>query len=199
MRDQDVQREPAWSEDGKRIAFAADRGEGFDIYAVSSRGGSPERITSLPGDSRAPSWTPDGRIVFAHRDPGASQWDLYVVDADAGDDARVPVRLTQTPDNEILGHYDARPGATTATDANYWHHSIEAWKVRDRISRVADPAHWAISYEQHLQRDHAGDLFRRIRPNAASRTRMTRRMRRRAPNASAVARARSSSPMRTAT
>ena len=57
----------------------------------------------------------------------------------------------------------------TATDADYWHHSIEAWKVRDRITRIADPAHWAIDYEQHLQRDHAGDLFRRIRPNAASR------------------------------
>ena len=76
MRADTVQREPAWSPDGKRIAFAADRGDGFDIYAVSSRGGSPERITSLPGDARTPSWTPDGRIVFAHRDPGTSQWDL---------------------------------------------------------------------------------------------------------------------------
>jgi gamma-glutamyltranspeptidase len=70
---------------------------------------------------------------------------------------------------QILGHYDARPGATTVTDADYWHHSIEAWKVRDRITRIADPAHWAIEYEQHLQRDHAGDLFRRIKPTAASR------------------------------
>ncbi len=55
------------------------------------------------------------------------------------------------------------------TDADYWHHSIEAWKVRDRITRIADPAHWAIDYERHLQRDHAADLFRRIRPDAAVR------------------------------
>jgi gamma-glutamyltranspeptidase/glutathione hydrolase len=41
--------------------------------------------------------------------------------------------------------------------------------VRDRITRIADPAHWAIDYERHLQRDHAGDLFRRIRPEAAVR------------------------------
>ncbi len=70
---------------------------------------------------------------------------------------------------QILGHYDAKPGATAATDADYWHHSIEAWKVRDRITRIADPAHWAIDYDRHLQRDHAADLFRRIRPDAAVR------------------------------
>ena len=70
---------------------------------------------------------------------------------------------------QVLGHYDAKAGATVATDADYWHHSIEAWKVRDRITRIADPAHWAIDYERHLEREHTGDLFRRIRPDAAVR------------------------------
>ena len=27
-----IEREPAWSADGSRLAFAADRGEGFDIF-----------------------------------------------------------------------------------------------------------------------------------------------------------------------
>ena len=62
-----VEREPAWSPDGKRIAFAADRGDGFDLYVVSARGGTPERVAVLDGDERWPSWTPDGRIVFANR------------------------------------------------------------------------------------------------------------------------------------
>src|SRR5690349_19436708 len=30
-----VERDPAWSTDGKRIAFAADRGDGFDLYIVA--------------------------------------------------------------------------------------------------------------------------------------------------------------------
>ena len=91
---------PAWSADGRRIAYAEDRGNGFDLYVVSARGGTPEQITSLAGDERAPSWAPDGRLVFASRDDGASQWDLQVIDVDAGP-GRIPMRLTQSPDSEI--------------------------------------------------------------------------------------------------
>ena len=36
-----IEREPAWSPDGKRIAFAADRGDGFDLYVVTAHGGAP--------------------------------------------------------------------------------------------------------------------------------------------------------------
>ena len=96
-----MQREPAWSPDGQRIAFAGNRGDGFDIYAVAARGGSPERMTALAGDARTPSWTPDGRIVFAYREPGAGQWDLYVVDPEVDADVRLPLRLTQSPDSEV--------------------------------------------------------------------------------------------------
>src|SRR4051812_10979310 len=56
-------REPAWSPDGKRIAFAADTGNGFDLYVVSARGGAARQVTTMPGDERSPSWTPDGRLV----------------------------------------------------------------------------------------------------------------------------------------
>jgi len=50
-----VEREPAWSPDGKRIAFAADRGDGFDLYVVGAHGGTPERVAVLEGDERWPS------------------------------------------------------------------------------------------------------------------------------------------------
>jgi gamma-glutamyltranspeptidase len=95
-----AEREPAWSPDGSRIAFAADYGGGFDIYVVSAAGGRPERVTSLPGDERSPSWTRDDRIVFASASGG--QWDLLI--ADVGE--RVagvppePVALTRTPHDE---------------------------------------------------------------------------------------------------
>jgi gamma-glutamyltranspeptidase len=101
MRGTGAQREPAWSTDGRRIAFAADRGDSFDIYVVSARGGSPERITRMPGDARTPSWTPDGRIVFTYREPGTTQWDLYAIDPESDADERMPLRLTQSLDSEI--------------------------------------------------------------------------------------------------
>ena len=96
-----VEREPAWSPDGKRIAFAADRGDGFDLYIVNSHGGVPERVAVLDGDERWPSWTPDGRIVFAYRASETTQWDLFLVDPDASIDKRSPLRLTQSPDDEV--------------------------------------------------------------------------------------------------
>jgi gamma-glutamyltranspeptidase len=95
------EREPAWSADGKRLVFAADRGQGFDLYLADPRGGSPELVIALEGDERTPSWTPDGRIVFARRAASEIQWDLFVVDPSRPLAERAPVRLTQSPDDEL--------------------------------------------------------------------------------------------------
>jgi gamma-glutamyltranspeptidase len=94
-----IERDPVWSPDGRRIAFAADRGDGFDLYVVPVSGGSPERVTYLPGDERWPSWTGDGRIVFAHR--AVDQWDLArVLPAIGTGVVSRPEPLTDTPFDE---------------------------------------------------------------------------------------------------
>ncbi len=104
-----VEREPAWSPDGARIAFAANRGAGFDIFIASVRDGAVTAVTGLAGDERWPSWTPDGRIVFASRAPrgdrpgadAGAQWDLFVTRPVAGSTAwQSPVALTETADSE---------------------------------------------------------------------------------------------------
>jgi len=67
-----VDSQPAWSPDGKRIAFVADRSANpdlawrSDIYVVDAVGGKPVRVTA--GDERAfghPAWSPDGKLVAA--------------------------------------------------------------------------------------------------------------------------------------
>jgi gamma-glutamyltranspeptidase len=108
-----IEREPAWSADGAKLAYAADRGEGFDIFVVSLKNGAasgpPVAVTTTAGDERWPSWTADGRLVFAHRDvkPAGSsadpslQWDLFVSSPAAGSEGwQAPVALTETEDSE---------------------------------------------------------------------------------------------------
>ncbi len=108
-----IEREPAWSPDGNRLAYAADRGDGFDIFVVALKNGvatgTPVAATTSPGDERWPSWTSDGRLVFAHRaarpsgrsaDPGR-QWDLYISRAVQGSDSwQAPQALTESADSE---------------------------------------------------------------------------------------------------
>jgi gamma-glutamyltranspeptidase/glutathione hydrolase len=98
-----IEREPVWSPDGNRIAFAADRGNGFDIFVVSlgrPAASTPVAVTTTPGDERWPSWTADGRLVFAHRDPGAP-WDLFIASPTSGSESwQAAIALTETKDSE---------------------------------------------------------------------------------------------------
>ena len=67
---------PAWTPDGKRIAFTSARGEQWDvelkqdIYLVSPEGGEPERLTPNDASYYAPSYSPDGKYLAVKWDPG---------------------------------------------------------------------------------------------------------------------------------
>ena len=64
----------------------------------------------------------------------------------------------------ILDNYQARPGATYTTDADYLHYAIEAWRVRDGGARIADPERWPVDLGNHLEAPHALDRFKLIDP-----------------------------------
>jgi gamma-glutamyltranspeptidase/glutathione hydrolase len=65
---------------------------------------------------------------------------------------------------QILDRYPAARGARLQESPDYLHHVIEAWKVRDPLRRVADPALWPIEVASHLDAGHAATLFARIDP-----------------------------------
>ena len=82
---------PAFSPDGKRIAFVRSSGPGSldDLYVVDATGGEPKRLTF---DTRniddAPAWTPDGRgIVFSSARGGLSS--LWRIAATGGVPSRI--------------------------------------------------------------------------------------------------------------
>jgi Tol biopolymer transport system component len=64
-RDPAVDRQPAWSPDGGRIAFSSARAGDFDIWTVPGVGGPPTQVTAGPGDDERPQWSRDGaRVAF---------------------------------------------------------------------------------------------------------------------------------------
>lgn len=70
---------PAWSPDGKKIAFVSYDKERPSINVVDVLQGRIERITQFPGMNNAPAWSPDGRTlaVVLSKDGGPK---IYTVD-----------------------------------------------------------------------------------------------------------------------
>jgi TolB protein len=58
--------DPAWSPDGRLIAFSSRRSGTSAIYEIRPDGQGTRRLTSGPGEQTEPTWSPDGgRIAFA--------------------------------------------------------------------------------------------------------------------------------------
>jgi TolB protein len=98
-------RSPAWSPDGRWIAFASNRPGFFnqELYLIRPDGTELRRLTRTPGsdsvlgDDGMPSWRPDGSgLVFvSNRDRNL---ELYALDLASGRQTR----LTNTPVDELL-------------------------------------------------------------------------------------------------
>ncbi len=82
-----LQHQPAWSPDGRRVAFASDAAGNTDIWIQDVGQPMPVALTSSSDAEWQPAWSPDGRwIAFrSERDGGG----LHVMPAAGGESRRV--------------------------------------------------------------------------------------------------------------
>jgi Tol biopolymer transport system component len=88
---------PAYSPDGKRIAFASFRTGHTEIWTCDSEGGNSMQLTFSGGPhTGAPSWSPDGNQIAFDSRIGANT-DIFVVSANGSK----PRRLTSDPAEDV--------------------------------------------------------------------------------------------------
>lgn len=74
---------PAYSPDGKEIAFSTSRDGNAEIYIAAADGSRPRRLTVNQSIDTSPTWSPSGtRLAFTSDRTGQPQ--IFVVDRDGG-------------------------------------------------------------------------------------------------------------------
>ncbi|MCE5280755.1 MAG: S-layer homology domain-containing protein [Deltaproteobacteria bacterium] len=90
---------PAWSPDGKQIAFSSNRDGTFQIYVMKADGTDVRPLTSGSANNIGPAWSPDGKwIAFSSdRDGSPYTYQIYRMKADGSD----LVRLTHSSGSDF--------------------------------------------------------------------------------------------------
>ncbi len=116
LKSKDALMSPAWSPDGKRLAYVSFETGHAVIYVQQIDTGRRRVLAAFAGSNSAPAWSPDGRriAVVLTRDDGSQ---LYVMHADGGGLKRltfgggIDTEPNWSPDGKTLLFTSARDGS----------------------------------------------------------------------------------------
>jgi dipeptidyl aminopeptidase/acylaminoacyl peptidase len=142
----------AWSPDGRRIAFSAQRDpdlislETADIYVLTVGDDKVKKIVSTPGPDRNPHWSPDGKQI-AYETAAGSKYFFYTnskiaaVDADGG----APRVLTEAFDEDPGLIAWAADGIYFAAQQKTYAHLFRLNPATKAVEKLSSPEHLAAS------------------------------------------------------
>jgi tricorn protease len=105
-----IESDPAFSPDGKLIAFTGEYDGNVDVFVVPASGGIPKRLTWHPAPDRVLGWTPDGRrIIFSSPRTAYSRFaEMFTVPVEGGVEEKLPFpsgyEASMSPDGQSIAY-----------------------------------------------------------------------------------------------
>lgn len=95
---------PAFSPDGKQVAFAWDgeRGDNFDIYVKLVEAGTPHRLTTHPAHDAFPAWSPDRSLIAFRRHTQESSA-IYLIPSLSGPERKLAEIFSRLLGSQVGG------------------------------------------------------------------------------------------------
>ena len=119
-------KDPSWSPDGTRLAFASDISGNYDLWLMDWDGSNLTQLTSSPDNEFEPTWSPDGRWIAFTSDQAGNR-DIWIISSAGGQ----KIELTTSTAYE--------GGASWAENGYIYYHSNcrggnwDIWRIKPNI------------------------------------------------------------------